>query len=134
MPGPGEYLVRTLYLSVAPVMRQYMIDGAGIESLLAQSVSRRRFFVAVAAHDGDFLAGNGVPLLEPLAQVDELAALAAERAVTRGGRPLDGSLAGGAGDGLHAQVQVVSVKRTSSVVWTGRLFASCQTRNRTLQR
>ncbi|ANY21080.1 Putative NADP-dependent oxidoreductase YfmJ [Tsuneonella dongtanensis] len=27
----GEFLVRTLFLSVAPVMRQYMIDGAGIE-------------------------------------------------------------------------------------------------------
>lgn len=30
-PGDGEFLVRTRYLSVAPVMRQYMIDGAGIE-------------------------------------------------------------------------------------------------------
>ena len=30
-PRAGEFLVRTLYLSVAPVMRQYMIDGAGIE-------------------------------------------------------------------------------------------------------
>lgn len=27
----GEFLIRTLYLSLAPVMRQYMIDGAGIE-------------------------------------------------------------------------------------------------------
>jgi NADPH-dependent curcumin reductase len=34
-PGPGEFLVRTLYLSLAPVMRQYMIDGAGIERPLA---------------------------------------------------------------------------------------------------
>ncbi len=33
-PGPGEFLVRTLYLSVAPVMRMYMIDGAGIEKPL----------------------------------------------------------------------------------------------------
>ncbi len=33
-PGPGEFLVRTLYLSLAPVMRQYMIDGAGIEAPL----------------------------------------------------------------------------------------------------
>lgn len=31
VPGPGEFLIRTLYLSLAPVMRQYMIDGAGIE-------------------------------------------------------------------------------------------------------
>ncbi|MCA3254410.1 MAG: NADP-dependent oxidoreductase [Alphaproteobacteria bacterium] len=30
-PGDGEFLIRTLYLSLAPVMRQYMIDGAGIE-------------------------------------------------------------------------------------------------------
>ncbi len=34
-PGPGEFLVRTLFLSLAPVMRQYMIDGAGIEAPLA---------------------------------------------------------------------------------------------------
>jgi NADPH-dependent curcumin reductase CurA len=34
-PGPGEILIRTLYLSLAPVMRQYMIDGAGIERPLA---------------------------------------------------------------------------------------------------
>jgi NADPH-dependent curcumin reductase len=33
-PGAGEFLVRTLYLSLAPVMRQYMIDGAGIEAPL----------------------------------------------------------------------------------------------------
>ena len=33
-PGPGEFLIRTLYLSLAPVMRQYMIDGAGIEAPL----------------------------------------------------------------------------------------------------
>lgn len=31
----GEFLVRTRYLSVAPVMRNYMIDGAGIEEPLA---------------------------------------------------------------------------------------------------
>ena len=30
----GEFLLRTLYLSLAPVMRQYMIDGAGIEAPL----------------------------------------------------------------------------------------------------
>ncbi|MCZ8130637.1 MAG: NADP-dependent oxidoreductase [Steroidobacteraceae bacterium] len=27
----GQYLVRTMYLSLAPVMRMYMLDGAGIE-------------------------------------------------------------------------------------------------------
>ncbi len=31
----GEFLIRTRYLSVAPVMRNYMIDGAGIEAPLA---------------------------------------------------------------------------------------------------
>jgi hypothetical protein len=36
--------------------------------------------------------------------------------------------------GDQRQVQVVSVKRTSSVVWIGRVLASCQTRKRTLQR
>jgi len=30
-PRAGEFVIRTLYLSLAPVMRQYMIDGAGIE-------------------------------------------------------------------------------------------------------
>jgi len=33
-PGPGEFRIRTLYLSVAPVMRRYMLDGAGIEKPL----------------------------------------------------------------------------------------------------
>jgi len=32
--GDGEFLVRAQYLSVAPVMRRYMIDGAGIEKPL----------------------------------------------------------------------------------------------------
>lgn len=31
MIGDGQFLVRSHYLSVAPVMRRYMIDGAGIE-------------------------------------------------------------------------------------------------------
>jgi NADPH-dependent curcumin reductase CurA len=34
VPGPGQFLVRTLYLSLAPVMRMYLIDGAGIEKPL----------------------------------------------------------------------------------------------------
>jgi NADPH-dependent curcumin reductase len=41
----GEFLLRTLYLSLAPVMRQYMIDGAGIEPPLAP---------------GDVIHGRGV--------------------------------------------------------------------------
>jgi NADPH-dependent curcumin reductase CurA len=34
-PADGQFVVRTLYLSVAPVMRMYMLDGAGIEQPLA---------------------------------------------------------------------------------------------------
>jgi NADPH-dependent curcumin reductase CurA len=34
-PEPGQFLIRTLYLSLAPVMRFYMLDGAGIEKPLA---------------------------------------------------------------------------------------------------
>jgi NADPH-dependent curcumin reductase CurA len=30
-PAEGQFVVQTLYLSVAPVMRMYMLDGAGIE-------------------------------------------------------------------------------------------------------
>lgn len=44
-PGPGQFLIRSLYLSVAPVMRMYMIDGAGIEKPLEV---------------GDTLLGRGV--------------------------------------------------------------------------
>jgi NADPH-dependent curcumin reductase CurA len=33
-PAVGQFVVQTLYLSVAPVMRMYMIDGAGIEQPL----------------------------------------------------------------------------------------------------
>ncbi|WP_298503775.1 NADP-dependent oxidoreductase [uncultured Maribacter sp.] len=31
---PGEFLIKVLYLSVAPVMKFYMLDGAGIEAPL----------------------------------------------------------------------------------------------------
>ncbi len=34
-PADGQYVVRTMYLSLAPVMRMYMLDGAGIEAPLA---------------------------------------------------------------------------------------------------
>ena len=68
----------------------------------------------------DLLARDRALLAHPRAEVDQLAALAAERPERRVGRPLDRALAGGAGDGLvTAQVQVVSVNRTSSVVWIG---------------
>jgi NADPH-dependent curcumin reductase CurA len=65
MLGRGEFLVRTLYLSVAPVMRQYMIDGAGIESPLALGdVMRGRGVgqVVISNHPdyapGDFVQGK----------------------------------------------------------------------------
>lgn len=35
VPGPGDFLIKTLYLSLAPVMRMYMLDGAGFEKPLA---------------------------------------------------------------------------------------------------
>ena len=64
-PGRGEFLVRTLYLSVAPVMRQYMIDGAGIEPPLAiGDVMRGRGVGQVVASNhpdyapGDFVQGK----------------------------------------------------------------------------
>ncbi|HSW34925.1 MAG TPA: NADP-dependent oxidoreductase [Steroidobacteraceae bacterium] len=65
MPGRGEFLVRTLYVSVAPVMRQYMIDGAGIEPPLAiGDVMRGRGVGQVVASNhpdyapGDFVQGK----------------------------------------------------------------------------
>ncbi len=65
MPGRGEFLVRTLYLSVAPVMRHYMIDGAGIEPPLAiGDVMRGRGVGQVVASNhpdyapGDFVQGK----------------------------------------------------------------------------
>ena len=44
-PGPGQFLVKTMYLSLAPVMRMYMLDGAGFEKPLAL---------------GDVMRGRGV--------------------------------------------------------------------------
>jgi NADPH-dependent curcumin reductase CurA len=64
-PGPGEFLVRTLYLSLAPVMRMYMIDGAGIEKPLEiGEVMRGRGVGKVIASrhpgfkPGDFVQGK----------------------------------------------------------------------------
>ena len=65
VPGDGEFLVRTLYLSVAPVMRQYMIDGAGIERPLGiGEVMRGRGVGQVVASNhpgfqvGDYVQGK----------------------------------------------------------------------------
>ena len=39
--GDGEFLVETAFLSVAPVMRNYMLDGAGIEAPLPLGATMR---------------------------------------------------------------------------------------------
>ena len=64
-PGRGEFLVRTLYLSLAPVMRLYMLDGAGIEEPLAiGEVMRGRGVGQVIASNhpaydiGDYVQGK----------------------------------------------------------------------------
>jgi len=60
MPGPGEFLVRTLYLSLAPVMRQYMIDGANIEKPLAigDVMRGRGVGQVVVSNHPDYRAGD----------------------------------------------------------------------------
>lgn len=59
-PGPGEFLVRSLYLSVAPVMRMYMIDGAGIEKPLAvgDTMLGRGVGEVVASRHPDYPVGE----------------------------------------------------------------------------
>ena len=62
LPGPGEFLVRTLYLSVAPVMRQYMIDGAGVEAPLGigEVMRGRGVGQVIASRHPDFAPGDVV--------------------------------------------------------------------------
>lgn len=59
-PRDGEFLVRTLYLSLAPVMRQYMIDGAGIERPLAigDVIYGRGVGQVVASRHPDYAIGD----------------------------------------------------------------------------
>ncbi len=59
-PGPGEFLVRILYLSVAPVMRMYMIDGAGIEKPLevGDTMLGRGVGEVVASRHPGYLVGD----------------------------------------------------------------------------
>lgn len=82
----------------------------------------------------DRLAGNRVAPGQPAAEVDQPAALAAERPVRRI-LPVDGTVTGGTGD-LHgaSQAQVVSRKGTSSVVCVACSDSPFQVRKRTLQR
>lgn len=62
VPGPGEFLVRTLYLSLAPVMRMYLIDGAGIEAPLAigETMRGRGVGEVVASNHADYAVGEVV--------------------------------------------------------------------------
>jgi NADPH-dependent curcumin reductase CurA len=62
VPGAGEFLVRTLYLSLAPVMRQYMIDGAGIERPLGigEVMRGRGVGQVVASNHAGFQVGDYV--------------------------------------------------------------------------
>jgi NADPH-dependent curcumin reductase len=59
-PGPGQFLLRTLYLSVAPVMRMYMLDGAGIEQPLEIGETMRGRGVAevIASNHPDYAVGD----------------------------------------------------------------------------
>jgi len=59
-PGPGQFLLRTLYLSVAPVMRMYMLDGAGIEKPLEIGETMRGRGVAevIVSNHPDYAVGD----------------------------------------------------------------------------
>lgn len=59
-PADGELLIRTLYLSVAPVMRQYMLDGAGFEKPLALGdvMRGRGVGVVVESRHPDYAVGD----------------------------------------------------------------------------
>ena len=60
--GPDELLVETAYLSVAPVMRRYMLDGAGVEAPLAIGATMRGRGVGrvVASRNEAFPEGTAV--------------------------------------------------------------------------
>ena len=62
VPGEGQFLVRTHYLSVAPVMRRYMIDGAGIEKAveIGEVMLGRGAGVIVASNNPDWPVGTRV--------------------------------------------------------------------------
>jgi NADPH-dependent curcumin reductase CurA len=62
VPGRGEFLVRTMYLSLAPVMRMYMLDGAGIEKPLeiGEVMRGRGVGQVIASHHDEFHVGDFV--------------------------------------------------------------------------
>jgi NADPH-dependent curcumin reductase CurA len=55
-----EFLIQTLFLSVAPVMRQYMLDGAGIERplQLGEVMRGRGVGRVIASRNADFRVGD----------------------------------------------------------------------------
>jgi len=57
---PGEILIKTLYLSLAPVMKFYMIDGAGIEAPLAigDTMRGRGVGKVIQSHNESFSIGD----------------------------------------------------------------------------
>jgi NADPH-dependent curcumin reductase CurA len=60
-PGPGEFLLKTLYLSLAPVMRMYMQEGgsAGEAPLaLGDVIHGRGVGQVVKSHHPDFAVGD----------------------------------------------------------------------------
>jgi NADPH:quinone reductase len=59
-PAADEVLIRTLYLSVAPVMRRYMLDGAGIEQPLelGEVMRGRGVGEIVASRHPDYAVGD----------------------------------------------------------------------------
>lgn len=77
------------------------------------------------------LAGDRVLFRKPRAEIDEAAALAAERPERRRLGPFNVTLAGGAGD---LQLQQLNVKGTSALACVGRLPRPFQARKRTLER
>jgi len=58
--GPNELLIRTLYLSVAPVMRDYMLDGAGFEKPLAigDVMRGRGVGIVIESRNPDYTPGD----------------------------------------------------------------------------
>ena len=58
--GPGQFLIRTLYLSLAPVMRMYMLDGAGIEKPLeiGDTMRGRGVGEVIASNHPGFAVGD----------------------------------------------------------------------------
>jgi len=59
-PGAGEFLIKTMYLSVAPVMRMYMLDGAAFEKPLALGDVMRGRGVGrvIASNNADYAVGD----------------------------------------------------------------------------